>query len=106
MKLITNIYKAVWALAIPCCMLTGCNYLDVIPPAQPDFEDTMKDEARTLEFLYSCYGYIPYSQPFDFKSFEQSADEIAAPVAYSDYQQQVAWGQFLLLITIVGEEMT
>lgn len=92
MKLITNIYKAVWALAIPCCILTGCNYLDVIPPAQPDFEDTMKDEARTLEFLYSCYGYIPYSQPFDFKSFEQSADEIAAPVAYSDYQQQVAWG--------------
>lgn len=44
MNLIKNIYKTARMIVIPCCMLTACNYLDVIPPAQADFEDTMKDQ--------------------------------------------------------------
>ena len=79
-------------LPVSCCLLASCDYLDVVPPAQPDFDDTMKDEAATLSFLYTCYGYVPRSQPFDFKSFEQSADEIVAPKDFDDYQQQMAWG--------------
>ncbi|MDR3187903.1 MAG: RagB/SusD family nutrient uptake outer membrane protein [Prevotellaceae bacterium] len=79
-------------LLTPGLLLVACDYLDVVPPAQPEFEDTMKDEAATLSFLYTCYGYVPRSQPFDFKSFEQSADEIIAPKTYDDYQQQMAWG--------------
>lgn len=79
-------------MLIPCCLLTSCNYLDVIPPAQADFDDTMKDEAATLNFLFTCYGYIPRVHPFEFKAFEQSADELISPKMWDDYQQQVAWG--------------
>ena len=72
--------------------LTSCNYLDVIPPAQPEYEDTMKDAQAVLSFAYSCYSGIPRCQPYYFQSFEQSADEIAAPADFNDWQQQVAWG--------------
>ena len=51
MKLIQKIIQISRTLLIPCCLLTSCNYLDVIPPAQADFNDTMKDEAATLNFL-------------------------------------------------------
>ena len=92
MKLIYKIVRISRILLIPCCLLTSCNYLDVIPPAQADFDDTMKDEASTLGFLYTCYGYVPRVHPFNFQSFEYSADEIASPKMWDDYQQQMAWG--------------
>ena len=79
MKLIQKIIQISRTLLIPCCLLTSCNYLDVIPPAQADFDDTMKDEAATLNFLFTCYGYIPRVHPFEFKAFEQSADELISP---------------------------
>ena len=77
---------------IASCCLVSCNYLDVIPPAQADFKDTMKDEEATLSFLYTCYGGTPRSTPYHYHAFEQSADEIIQPYAYSNWQQQVAWG--------------
>ena len=92
MKLIQKIIQISRTLLISCCLLTSCNYLDVIPPAQADFDDTMKDEAATLNFLFTCYGYIPRVHPFEFKAFEQSADELISPKMWDDYQQQVAWG--------------
>ena len=92
MKLIQKIIQISRTLLIPCCLQTSCNYLDVIPPAQADFNDTMKDEAATLNFLFTCYGYIPRVHPFEFKAFEQSADELISPKMWDDYQQQVAWG--------------
>ena len=39
MKLIQKIIQISRTLLIPCCLLTSCNYLDVIPPAQADFDD-------------------------------------------------------------------
>ena len=51
MNLIKNIYKTARMIVIPCCMLTACNYLDVIPPAQADFEDTMKDQNAVENFF-------------------------------------------------------
>ncbi len=92
MKLIHKISRASGILLASCCLLTSCNYLDVIPPAQADFDDTMKDEAATLNFLYTCYGYLPRCQVYDFKAYEQSADEIVSPRLWDDYQQQMAWG--------------
>lgn len=74
------------------CCLISCSYLDVVPPAQADFKDTMKDEEATLAFLYTCYGGIPRSTPYHYHAFEQSADETAAPYEFSNWQQQVAWG--------------
>lgn len=92
MKLIDKMIRVLRGLLIPCCLLTSCSYLDVIPPAQADFDDTMKDEAATLNFLFTCYGYLPRIHPFNFKAFEQSADEIVSPKLWDDYQQQMAWG--------------
>lgn len=76
------------------CSLASCNYLDVIPPAQADFDDTMKDESTTLGFLYSCYGGVPRSNPFYFKTFEMSNDEEVLP---PDYEY---WGTFVSLGTL------
>ena len=92
MKLKNNIIKAVWMLVMPVNLLTSCNYLDVIPPAQADFDDTMKDESATLGFLYSCYGYVPRSTPFAVLQYEQSADEIVQPLMWGYSPQQLAWG--------------
>lgn len=88
MKLVTKITQIILAS----CCLVSCNYLDVIPPAQADFKDTMKDMETTLGFLYSCYVNVPRSTPFHNHAIEQSADEIAAPPQYSNWPQQVAWG--------------
>ena len=92
MKLKNNIIKAAWMLAMPSCLLTSCNYLDVIPPAQADFDDTMKDESATLGFLYSCYSYVARTVPFDFYQYEQSADEIIQPRQWGTAPQLLAWG--------------
>ena len=81
----------VQVVLVACC-LTSCNYLDVIPPAQADFEDTMKDENTTLAFLYSGYYGVVSSNPFPITSFENSTDETAQPQLYSTYPQQMAWG--------------
>lgn len=91
MKLTSKISRMAQVLIASCC-LASCNYLDVIPPAQADFEDTMKDEEATLSFLYTCYGYVPRSTPYHYHAFELSTDEIVAPYSYSNWQQQVAWG--------------
>ena len=91
MKLTFNITRMAQILIASCC-LASCDYLDVIPPAQPSFDDTMKDQETTLSFLYSCYYAVPRSIPFHYHAFEQSTDEIAVPAAYSNWQQQVAWG--------------
>ena len=50
MKLTSKISRMAQVLIVSCC-LASCNYLDVIPPAQADFDDTMKDEETTLGFL-------------------------------------------------------
>ena len=93
MKVKQNIIKAAWLLAVPTtCLVASCNYLDVIPPAQADFDDTMKDESATLDFLYSCYSYIAYTMPVAGSTIETSSDEIVQPRMWNDYPQNMAWG--------------
>ena len=91
MKLSSNISRMAQVLIVSCC-LASCNYLDVIPPAQADFDDTMKDEETTLGFLYSCYAGVPRTNPFYLKSFEQATDEKVFPPEYVYWPQLVAWG--------------
>ena len=57
MKLKKNIKRCI-KIALSSCLLAfpSCSYLDVIPPAQPDFDDTMKDESATLGFLFTAYS--------------------------------------------------
>ena len=59
MKLIQKIIQISRTLLISCCLLTSCNYLDVIPPAQADFDDTMKDEAATLNSCLLVTAIFP-----------------------------------------------
>ena len=46
-------------IAFSVVTFASCNYLDIVPPETPDFDDTMKDRDATLGFLYSCYTGIP-----------------------------------------------
>ena len=47
MKLTKNIRQYIKiALSAGLLAFPSCSYLDVIPPAQPDFDDTMKDESE------------------------------------------------------------
>ena len=52
MKLTYKISRMAQVLIASCC-LVSCNYLDVIPPAQADFKDTMKDEEATLANMHA-----------------------------------------------------
>lgn len=72
--------------------LTACGYLDVIPPAQPDYDDTMKDEAATLGFLFTAYSYIPGNNPFIYQQIENSADEMVHPRDWGLDAQQMLFG--------------
>ena len=57
MKLTKNIRQYIKiALSAGLLAFPSCSYLDVIPPAQPDFDDTMKDESATLGFLFTAYS--------------------------------------------------
>lgn len=91
MKFIHKILHFTQVLAMSCCVVS-CDYLDVIPPAQAEYEDTMKDAEDVLDFLYTCYGGVPRSHPFSFKSFESGTDELAFPPTYGYYMQTVQWG--------------
>ena len=97
MKLTYKISRMAQVLIASCC-LVSCNYLDVIPPAQADFKDTMKDEEATLSFLYTCYGGTPRSTPYHYHAFEQSADEIIQPYAYSHRLQVINQAQEMVYI--------
>lgn len=90
MKRINHIFRKAAVLALPALLLTSCDYLDVIPPAQADFDDTMKDESATLDFLYTAYSYVPRCQPF-YDNIEQSADEIAQPPSWNCTPEKIAW---------------
>ena len=55
MKLTYKISRMAQVLIASCC-LVSCNYLDVIPPAQADFKDTMKDEEATLANMHARFA--------------------------------------------------
>lgn len=47
--------------------LNSCNYLDVVPPEQPNLDDAMKTYDRARGYLYSCYkGTADIDAPVDY----------------------------------------
>ena len=49
---------------IGCLLLAGmtmssCDFLDVVPEENATGEDMTKDRQAALNYLYSCYGYLP-----------------------------------------------
>lgn len=57
---ITNIIKSVSMAAVIATMagVSSCDYLEVVPPEQPNLVDAMKTYDRARGFLYSCYNGI------------------------------------------------
>lgn len=75
-------------------MITGCDYLDVVPPETPDLDDTMKDKEDALGFLYSCYSIVGSNHGIcTIGNHEAGADETVNPVLWGHLGQQAAWNQ-------------
>lgn len=71
------------------CGMSSCDYLDIVPPEQPDLADANKDREATLGFLYSCYGSI--YNPQDYNTLEAGADEFVAPRLWGEGMQKIQW---------------
>ena len=82
-----------WLALIGLVAITSCNYLDVVPPATPDFEDTMKDRDATLGFLYSCYAGIPVMYGNWSCRFFGASDEAVLPQIYGYDSQFIQYNQ-------------
>ena len=82
-----------WLALIGLAAITSCNYLDVVPPATPDFEDTMKDRDATLGFLYSCYAGIPVMYGNWSCRFFGASDEAVLPQIYGYDSQFIQYNQ-------------
>lgn len=86
MKLVK--YMRNWSLSVltASCMLSSCDYLDVVPPEQPNLPDATSTYERTLGFLYSCYNGIKSVDPnFNgyLHEFNSSTDEYTLPYRWS-----------------------
>ena len=93
MKLVK--YMRNWSLSIltASCMLSSCDYLDVVPPEQPNLPDATSTYERTLGFLYSCYTGITKVDPnFNdyLHEFNSSTDEYTLPYRWSEGN----WGKY------------
>ena len=67
----------------------SCDYLDVVPPEQPDLEDATKDFESTQKFLYSCYAGI--TNPMNYSTVEAAADEWVLPPLWSEGMHKILY---------------
>lgn len=81
------------AVVLPACLLTSCDYLDVMPPEQPTAADTMEDKDLMMSFMNSCYHAVLGSNYLHYQNWLQSTDEYVFPQAINKQGQQVSWNQ-------------
>ena len=75
-------------------VITGCNFLDVVPPETADIPDMIRDRNDAISFVYSCYASIQNAAaPNNLGAIESSTDEFANPQLWGRMSQQVAWNQ-------------
>lgn len=79
-------------LSVGLLALPACDYLDVMPPAQPDFDDTMKDEASTLAFLHTAYSGTTNNFWRESPEVSNSTDEFLQPKDWGWDSQQMLFG--------------
>ncbi len=89
----TKYLKKIAKLAILIFFLSSCNYLDIVPPATPDFKDTMKDRDATLGFLYSCYAGVRELSGNWILRYYMSTDEFVEPALYQHDEQYMSYNQ-------------
>ena len=82
MKKFKKNIKTMATVAMAAVTLVSCNYLDIVPPATPDFKDTMKDRDATLGFLYSCYAGLRSWANSKPESYLSASDEFVEPMEY------------------------
>lgn len=94
MRLIDKIKRMGSVLALSAFCLTSCDYLDVVPPEQPNLGDAVKTADATLGYLYSCYAGIKGSNnPITYTGMESaSADEFVLPELWGHSGQRAGWG--------------
>lgn len=70
----------------------SCEYLNVVPPEQPDMDDMLVDEATTVRMLYSCYSYAqdPVSLQMA-NNLDMGADDVVVPQEWENYGSRVQW---------------
>ena len=69
------------AVIITALGLTSCDYLDVVPPEQPNIDDAMSSPTRALGFLYSCYGGVSTDLPSAYLGeINSTTDEYVLPI--------------------------
>lgn len=88
-------YMRNWGLSIltTSCLLSSCDYLDVVPPEQPNLPDATSTYQNTLGFLYSCYNGIKSVDPnFNdyLHEFNSSTDEYVLPYRWTEGM----WGPY------------
>lgn len=86
-----SIKKIILSTILPISVLTSCDYLDVVPPEQPDFEDTMTDATDAVGFINSCYIAVEAAAPFVYSTYEWSTDEAVDPPLWNGNNQKTAW---------------
>lgn len=86
MKINRIIKKCGLSVMAAACLLTSCDYLDVVPPEQANLGDATSTHQRALGFLYSCYKGIEAADvPWNgyLNEVISSTDEYTLPYAWS-----------------------
>ena len=86
MKFLKNIIRGCLCVLMASTVLTSCDYLDVVPPEQPNLSDATGTYMHALGFLYSCYKGIEVTEvPWTKYLHEEvaSTDEIVLPYVWS-----------------------
>lgn len=83
MKIFNSIKILSFILLLGFTSFVSCDYLDVVPPEQPDLSDATKDYESTQRFLYSCYAGI--TNPMgSYSGVEAASDEWVLPPLWSE----------------------
>lgn len=69
----------VMVLTLISATFTSCDFLDVMPDETIKYEDTYETPGRVLDFLYSCYAYLPVNRGTYEPYWVASGGELIAP---------------------------
>lgn len=57
-----KIYNILLSFVFAGCLLGSCDYLDIVPNETANEEDAFASEQAALNYLYSCYSFMPAYQ--------------------------------------------
>ena len=54
-----RLYKLALLCGATLLLGNSCNFLDIVPDERPTEKDTFSDRNKGIDYLYSCYAYLP-----------------------------------------------